>query len=114
VQGGTHGGNEMYVEANLNKMVQFFDAAREAKLAKAPETDPDSTARDSLTSDSTLSLMRISRNWDERGSYNVYGLNGTLVIKSAVFDGSRLKPGAYYVVVFTRSGSRRSFGYIKR
>ena len=28
VQDGKHGGNEMFVESNLQKMVQFFDAAR--------------------------------------------------------------------------------------
>lgn len=46
VKGGTHGGTEMYVNENLQKMVKFFDDAREAKIAKGP----DSTGNDSLVS----------------------------------------------------------------
>ncbi|MBO7513775.1 MAG: alpha/beta hydrolase, partial [Fibrobacter sp.] len=42
VQGGTHGGSEMYVSANLDKAVKFLDAAREAKQ-KAAVPPPDTT-----------------------------------------------------------------------
>lgn len=39
VKGGTHGGTEMYVDENLQKMVKFFDDARAAKIAKAKDND---------------------------------------------------------------------------
>ena len=56
VQGGTHGGNEMYVDENLNKAVAFLDKAREAKAAAATVTPPatgDSTTTPPATGDST-------------------------------------------------------------
>lgn len=109
VQGGSHGGNEMYVEANLNKMIEFFDTAREAKAAKTPEK-PETP--DSSKVDPTLAL-HIPRIFTESESYSVYSLNGTIVMKSTTFDGSHLKPGAYYVVVSTPRGLRRTFGYVK-
>lgn len=106
VQGGSHGGNEMYVDANLDKMVKFFDTAREAKAAKVPKEDPPQI-------DSTLAL-RTPRIFAEPESYCVYTLNGTLVMKSTTLESSRLKPGAYYVVAYTQAGARRTFGYVKR
>ena len=106
VSGGTHGGNEMYVDANLDKMVKFFDTAREAKAAKVPKEDPPKI-------DSTLAL-RIPHVFAEPESYCVYTLKGTLVMKSTMFDGSRLKPGAYYIVALTSKGVRRTFGFVKR
>ena len=125
VSGGTHGGNEMYVDANLQKMVQFFNTAREAKAAKLPNASDsldtpnaqDTTARDtsktdSSSVDSTLSLQ-MPHVFAERESYNVYTLSGMLVMKITTFNGACLKPGAYYVVAYSRTG-RRSFGYVKR
>lgn len=39
VSGGTHGGNEMYVSANLDKAVDFFNKAIEAKAANVKPVD---------------------------------------------------------------------------
>ena len=37
-----------------------------------------------------------------------------VIRKSTMFDGSRLKPGAYYIVALTSKGVRRTFGFVKR
>lgn len=39
VSGGTHGGSEMYVSGNIDKMVDFFNKAFDAKKAAAPAKD---------------------------------------------------------------------------
>lgn len=51
VSNGTHGGNEMYVSANLDKAVAFFEKARAAKETKVPETPKDTLAKDTIPSD---------------------------------------------------------------
>ena len=106
VQGGSHGGSEMYVAANLDKAVAFLDKAREAKAARVPDVESGDT-------DSTLVLGR-SRLWNAKESYCVYSLNGMFVAKAPSFDGLRLNPGSYYVVATTPEGARRAFGYVKR
>lgn len=47
VSGGTHGGNEMYVAANLDKAVEFFNKAIDAKKASAPAVDTTPAKTDS-------------------------------------------------------------------
>lgn len=47
VSGGTHGGKEMYVDANLDKAVSFFNKAIEAKAAKVPVKDTTAAKSDS-------------------------------------------------------------------
>lgn len=106
VQGGSHGGSEMYVAANLDKAVAFLDKAREAKAARVPDVESGDT-------DSTLVLGR-SRLWNAKESYCVYSLNGMFVAKAPSFDGLRLNSGSYYVVATTPEGARRAFGYVKR
>lgn len=47
VSGGSHGGNEMYVAANLDKAVEFFNKAIDAKKASAPAVDTTPAKTDS-------------------------------------------------------------------
>lgn len=57
VSGGTHGGNEMYVDENLNKMISFFNTAREAKsqIVDPPDTmTVDTSATDTSVTDTTV------------------------------------------------------------
>lgn len=58
VSGGTHGGNEMYVSANLDKAVEFFNAAIEAKATKAPSTPAEDLAKDTTTAKSDTSAAK--------------------------------------------------------
>ena len=53
VQGGTHGGNEMYVDENLNKAVAFLNQAREAKAA-AVVFPPDTSVADTSVTDTSV------------------------------------------------------------
>lgn len=54
VQGGTHGGSEMYVAENLAKAVEFLNKAREAKAA-AVLPPPDTTCcRDTSVTDTSV------------------------------------------------------------
>ena len=76
VQGGTHGGNEMYVDVNLQKMVSFFDTAREAKAAKKPDVVPDSSENDSTT------FIRNAKYAPTKAYDNmVYRKNGKVFVK---------------------------------
>ena len=57
VVGGTHGGNEMYVDSTLNKMISFFDKARDAKsqIVDPPDTmTVDTSATDTSVTDTTV------------------------------------------------------------
>ena len=122
VSGGTHGGNEMYVQENLDKMTAFFDEARAAKAAKTPETpeDPPLTlsARmlgkpgfkiqgDRLQVLSTSGVFRFA----------VYSAVGTRV-SGGVFckelDLSSLPVGVYGISVAGPSGTRNSVRFIKK
>ena len=116
VSGGTHGGNEMYSSENLDKMVGFFDAARDAKLQKVePPDSTDSLGTDSIPSvgDSATSIAALRLVDHSMSTYRVFSLDGTLVAKSSKLDLSRLKPGAYYVVETPRMGSRRLYRVVK-
>lgn len=54
VSGGSHGGNEMYVDENLNKAITFLNKAREAKAA-AVLPPPDTTCcRDTSVTDTSV------------------------------------------------------------
>lgn len=54
VSGGSHGGNEMYVDENLNKAITFLNTAREAKAA-AVLPPPDTTCcRDTSVTDTSV------------------------------------------------------------
>ena len=88
VQGGTHGGSEMYVSANLDKAVKFLDAAREAKQKAAvppPDTTcckdtsvvspPDTVITDPSEKDTTTtdSLQRLPSNWKQLAHVGLVG-----------------------------------------
>jgi acetyl esterase/lipase len=92
VQGGSHGGNEMYVDANLQKMVKFFDTAREAKAAKVPENTP----RDS----DEVSLPQIAK------SYGMELHKNRLLVPA--------EKGTFHYTIFTVNGSHRVSGYFKK
>lgn len=62
VSGGTHGGSEMYVSANLDKAVDFFNKAFDAKKASAPAKDTtvvapvDTTKKDTVVAADTAKV----------------------------------------------------------
>lgn len=99
VQGGSHGGNEMYVDANLQKMVKFFDTAREAKKAKATVANDslknDSTATDSTSKDSTLFIQNIVRSPLNVYGNTVYRKNGMLYVNVGEEAGSNREIKTY-------------------
>ena len=99
VQGGSHGGNEMYVDANLQRMVQFFDTAREAKAAKATVANDslknDSTATDSTSKDSTLFIQNIVRSQLNLYGNTVYRKNGMLYVNVGEEAGSNREIKTY-------------------
>ena len=135
VQGGSHGGNEMYVDANLQKMVKFFDTAREAKKANASEKSPDSSKADSTATgsqDSTLVLS--SRFVDKHGieiignrlqihgssaevRYTIHSVSGTEIAKgmfSKELDLSSLPVGVYGIVVQSSPGLAKVIRFVRK
>ena len=130
VSGGDHGSANMYTDETLGKMVVFFDKAREAKAAAvvAPDTGKqDTSVTDTSVTDTSVVVDTLISVGDTttklpvlrsiavgEKAYRVYSLDGSLVSKSSTLDLSRLKPGAYYVVETSRTGMRRTFGYVKR
>ena len=130
VSGGDHGSSNMYTSETLGKMVAFFDKAREAKAAAvvAPDTGKqDTSVTDTSVTDTSVVVDTLISVGDTttkvpvlrsiavgEKAYRVYSLDGSLVSKSSTLNLSRLKPGAYYVVETSRTGMRRTFGYVKR
>jgi hypothetical protein len=125
VQGGSHGGNEMYVEANLDKMIKFFDDAREAKSAKIPDVQ-DSLDKDSIV----LALPHFSKSYgvELRGNrlsirggmdsfrYTIVAVNGSLKARGYFrkeLDLSTLPPGVYGIVVKSPAGSTDIVRFVK-
>ena len=129
VSGGTHGGSEMYVQANLDKMISFFDDARAAKAAKVPETPEE--PKDSTGTDSTLALVRPSGKFglEIHGNrlqvhgmsaeyrFAVYSAVGTR-ISGGVFrkelDLSSMPVGTYGITVTAPSGARKVVRFVKK
>ena len=142
VSGGTHGGNEMYVQANLDKMTTFFDEARAAKSSKTSETPPeepkkDSTATDSISTgpaanDSTLALsmgrfgklgLVIHGNRlqvlgpSAELRFAVYSAVGSRIsggVFSKELDLSPLPVGVYGIAVSGPAGTRNFVRFIKK
>lgn len=139
VTGGTHGGNEMYVSENLDKMVSFFDTAREAKAQKAlldstaDSSKTDSTVTDSLDNDSVVT--RLSSNWKQLAHVSLMGdklvafgnggeyrcaivsMDGATVWRGrfrGALDLSRLSSGHYAIVVTFPSGIQKSLKFSKK
>lgn len=134
VAGGTHGGNEMYVDENLNKMISFFNMARDAK---SQVVDPlDSVKVDSLKRDSSSdSLTRLPSNWKQLAHVGLVGnklvafgsggefrctvvsVNGSVTWRGnfrGSLDLSWLPSGTYAIVVTFPSGMQKSLKFAKK
>ena len=136
VTGGTHGGNEMYVSENLNKMISFLDAAREAKAQKVEPLDTarvDTSKTDTLDND-TINA-RLPSNWKQLahvglignklvafgngGEYHcaIVSMNGAISWRGdfrGSLDLSWLSAGTYAVVVTFPSGIQKSLKFTKK
>lgn len=137
VSGGTHGGNEMYVSENLDKMVSFFDKAREAKAAAAilpPDTTccKDSSTNDSMVTDPPARVLASMKQFAQVGlmgnklvaygskdefRFAVVSMNGSVARRGSFYgfhDLSSLPSGAYAVVVTFPSGIQKSLKFTKK
>lgn len=141
VEGGTHGGNEMYVDENLNKMISFFNTAREAKsqivdpidTMKVDTSVTDTSVTDTLDNDSTQT--RLPSNWKQLahvgllgnklvafgngGEYHcaIVSMNGAVAWRGSFrgsLDLSVLPSGNYAVVVTFPSGIQKSLKFAKK
>lgn len=141
VSGGTHGGSEMYVSANLDKMTSFFDAAREAKSQIVDPLDTmtvdtsatDTSVTDTLDNDSMQT--RLPSNWKQLahvglvgnklvafgngGEYHcaIVSMNGSVAWRGdfrGTLDLSWLPSGTYAVVVTFPSGIQKSLKFAKK
>ena len=131
VSGGQHGGDVMYASANLDKAVEFLDAAREAKAAAAVVVPPDSGVQDSSGTDSTTVLpvermrqLQVSLH----GNTLVAGIGGECRFAVASVTGSlawfgtfrgtldlsSLSSGVYAIVVTAPSGAKKSLKFFKK
>lgn len=136
VTGGTHGGNEMYVSENLNKMVSFLDAAREAKAQKVepPDTATVDTSKTDTLDNDTINA-RLPSNWKQLahvglignklvafgngGEYHcaIVSMNGAISWRGdfrGSLDLSWLSAGTYAVVVTFPSGIQKSLKFTKK
>ena len=104
VEGGAHGGTEMYSEENLARMTDFLDSARARKAAAADSAADTSSAISSAPRAPGL----------ENATYAVYSLTGALISRSAAIDERRLRPGVYFVVATTPAGERRTFRFVRK
>ena len=140
VEGGTHGGREMYVDSTLTKMVEFFNTARANKLASidtvGDTTSTDSVKVDSLKQDSsaTDSLTRLPKNYARlvqvglignklvaygTGEFNfaIVSMNGAVAWRGSFrgsLDLSALPSGTYAIVVTFPSGMQKSLKFAKK
>ena len=141
VSGGTHGCNEMYVDENLNKMISFFNTAREAKsqivepldTAKVDTSTTDSSVTDTLDNDSMQT--RLPSNWKQLahvglvgnklaafgngGEYHcaIVSMNGSVAWRGdfrGTLDLSWLPSGTYAVVVTFPSGIQKRLKFAKK
>jgi hypothetical protein len=141
VSGGTHGGNEMYVDENLNKMISFFNTAREAKsqivkpldTAKVDTSVTDSSVTDTLDNDSVQT--RLPSSWMQLAHVGLMGnklvafgnggeyrcaivsMNGSVTWRGdfrGSLDLSWLPSGAYAIVVSFPSGIQKSLKFAKK
>lgn len=140
VSGGSHGGNEMYVDENLNKAITFLNTAREAKAA-AVLPPPDTTCcrdtsvtdtsvppvvGDSLTrimvSQASLAPVRLQGNRLVAGTATEYdfavvsvdGVHAWRGTFRGSLDLSKLPSGVYAVIVKSPSGAQKSLKFFKK
>ena len=104
VEGGAHGGTEMYTAENLARMTDFLDSARARKAAAADSAADTSSAISSAPRAPGL----------ENATYAVYALTGVLISRSAAIDERKLVPGVYFVVATTPAGERRTFRFVRK
>ena len=140
VEGGTHGGSEMYVDSTLSKMVEFFNTARANKLASidtvGDTTSTDSVKVDSLKQDSsaTDSLTRLPKDYTQLAKVGLIGnklvaygigefrfaivsMNGAVAWRGSFrgsLDLSALPSGNYAIVVTFPSGIQKSLKFAKK
>jgi hypothetical protein len=141
VSGGTHGGSEMYVDENLNKMISFFNTAREAKsqivkpldTAKVDTSVTDTSVTDTLDNDSMQT--RLPSSWKQLAHVGLVGnklvafgnggeyrcaivsMNGAIVWRGdfrGSLDLSWLPSGTYAIVVSFPSGIQKSLKFAKK
>lgn len=141
VKDGTHGGNEMYVDSTLNKMISFFGAARDAKsqivdpidTTTADTSATDTTVTDTLDNDSIQTQLPSS--WKQLahvgllgnklvafgngGEYHcaIVSMNGSVTWRGdfrGSLDLSWLPSGAYAIVVTFPSGIQKSLKFAKK
>ena len=141
VSGGTHGGNEMYVDENLNKMISFFNTAREAKsqivdpidTMKVDTSVTDTSVTDTLDNDSIKTRLPLS--WKQLahvglignklvafgngGEYHcaIVSMNGSETWRGdfrGSLDLSWLSSGTYAIVVTFPSGISKSLKFAKK
>ena len=141
VKDGTHGGNEMYVDSTLNKMISFFGAARDAKsqivdpidTTTADTSATDTSVTDTLDNDSIQTQLPSS--WKQLahvgllgnklvafgngGEYHcaIVSMNGSVTWRGdfrGSLDLSWLPSGAYAIVVTFPSGIQKSLKFAKK
>ena len=141
VPNGTHGGNEMYVSENLDKMISFFGTAREAKSQKVEPLDTttvdtsktDTTVTDTLDNDSMHT--RLPSSWKQLAHVGLIGnklvafgnggeyrcaivsMNGSVTWRGdfrGSLDLSWLSSGTYAIVVTFPSGIQKSLKFAKK
>lgn len=136
VAGGTHGGSEMYVSENLDKMISFFNTAREAKSQIVEPLDTakvDTSVTDTLDNDSMQT--RLPSNWKllahvglvgnklvafgNGGEYRcaIVSMNGSVTWRGdfrGTLDLSWLPSGTYAVVVTFPSGIQKRLKFAKK
>ena len=129
VEGGTHGGNEMYVDSTLNKMVEFLNTAHANKVASMT-----ASVGDSPYSVKVDFLKRLSRDYTPLAQIGLIGdklvAYGTGKVRFAIvsMNGARawrgsfrgslnlsaLPSGVYAAVVTFQSGMQKSLKFAKK
>jgi len=121
VSGGTHGGNEMYVDENLKKMTSFFDEVRKAKAEKADSSSDETTRfianKNVSRFDVKLEGNKLRVYGTETCRYKVYSVDGAYASRGLFqnqLDLSVLSPGIYGIVVTLPSGEQKNLKFIRK
>ena len=121
VSGGTHGGNEMYVDENLKKMTSFFDEVRKAKAEKADSSSDETTRfianKNVSRFDVKLEGNKLRVYGTEMCRYKIYSIDGAYASRGLFqnqLDLSALSPGIYGIVVTLPSGEQKNLKFIRK